>query len=62
MQCLPNHVYRITSAIMGLHRPLTVHFNRLKAEEVSGDLIPEEEIPVDQAVEVTKGAGESDVH
>ncbi len=51
MQCLPNKVYRITSAAMGLHRPLTLHFNRLKAvrqpvEEVSGDMIPEEEILV----------------
>ncbi len=58
MQCLPNHVYRITSATLGLRRPLTVHFNRLKAvrqpvEEASNDLIPEEEIPVEQTVEVT---------
>ncbi len=58
MQSLPNHVYRIMSATMGLCCTLTVHFNILKAvrqpaEEVSGDLIPEDEIPVEQTVEVT---------
>ncbi len=66
MQCLPNHAYRIKSATMGLRSPLTVHFNRLKAvrkpvEEVSGNLIPEEEIPVEQTVEMTLRAGESAV-
>ncbi len=43
---------------MGLRLPLTVHFNRLNAvrqpvEEASNDLIPEEESPVEQTVEVT---------